>query len=31
MKSYRAITANRLEAQTIKYTNFPAKYINSRS
>ena len=25
------ITANWLEAGTIKYTNFPAKYMNSRS
>ena len=25
------ITANWLEARTIKYTNFPAKYMNSRS
>ena len=25
------ITANLLEARTIKYTNFPAKYMNSRS
>ena len=24
-------TANWLEARTIKYTNFPAKYMNSRS
>ena len=24
-------TANLLEARTIKYTNFPAKYMNSRS
>ena len=25
------ITANWTEARTIKYTNFPAKYMNSRS
>ena len=26
-----SLTANWLEARTIKYTNFPAKYMNSRS
>ena len=25
------VTADWLEARTIKYTNFPAKYMNSRS
>ena len=27
----KSFTANWLEARTIKYTNFPAKYMNSRS
>ena len=27
----RPFTANLLEARTFKYTNFPAKYMNSRS
>ena len=28
---FMSFTANWLEARTIKYTNFPAKYMNSRS